>query len=73
MKALHSIGSAPPRRQVFICFSRVTGQQSNRFFMSITPSACAEIFTSLPDGTGRQQVTKTPDNEIGVDWGVGGG
>lgn len=33
----------------------------------------ADLFTSLPDGTDRQQVTRTPANEIGVDWGVGGG
>lgn len=31
----------------------------------------ADIFTSLPDGTDRQQVTRTPANEINVDWGVG--
>ena len=43
------------------------------FSMSISGQASAEIYTSLPDGTGRQQVTKTPDNEIGLDWGVGGG
>ena len=32
----------------------------------------ADIWTSLPDGTERQQVTRTPANEINVDWGVGG-
>jgi Tol biopolymer transport system component len=35
--------------------------------------AFADIFTSLPDGTDRQQVTRTPANEINVDWGVGDG
>lgn len=30
----------------------------------------ADIYTSLPDGTDRQQATNTPDNEITVDWGV---
>jgi hypothetical protein len=30
----------------------------------------ADIFTSLPDGTDRQQVTRTSANEINVDWGV---
>jgi Tol biopolymer transport system component len=29
----------------------------------------ADIFTSLPDGTDRRQVTATPDNEIRVEWG----
>ena len=43
------------------------------FSMSISGQASADIFTSLPDGTDRQQVTKTTENEIGVDWGVGGG
>ena len=28
----------------------------------------AELYTSLPDGTDRQQVTHTAENEIGVDW-----
>jgi Tol biopolymer transport system component len=31
----------------------------------------ADIFTSLPDGTDRHQVTATPDNEIRVEWGRG--
>jgi Tol biopolymer transport system component len=43
------------------------------FSMSISGQASAEIFASLPDGSDRQQVTNTADNEIGVDWGVGGG
>ncbi len=29
----------------------------------------AEIYTSLPDGTDRRQVTHTAENEIAVDWG----
>lgn len=35
----------------------------------------SDIWTSLPDGTDPRQVTRTPKpvNEIGVDWGVGGG
>jgi hypothetical protein len=43
------------------------------FSMSPLGQASADIYTSLPDGSDRQQVTKPPDNEIGVDWGVGGG
>lgn len=40
-------------------------------FSRATEVYAADIFTSLPDGSDRQQVTQTPDNEIGVDWGVG--
>jgi hypothetical protein len=43
------------------------------FSMSVLGRATADIFTSRPDGSDRQQVTKTSDNEIGVDWGVSGG
>jgi hypothetical protein len=43
------------------------------FSMSPLGQASADIYTSLPDGSDRQQVTKTPDNEIGLDWGGGGG
>jgi Tol biopolymer transport system component len=43
------------------------------FSMSTAGQASAEVSTSLPDGTDRRQVTHTADNEIGVDWGVGGG
>ena len=39
------------------------------FSMTTTGQASAEVYTSLPDGTDRQQVTQTADNEIGVDWG----
>jgi Tol biopolymer transport system component len=43
------------------------------FSMDMVSGPFADIFTSLPDGTDLDQVTKTPDNEIGIDWGVGGG
>jgi Tol biopolymer transport system component len=43
------------------------------FSMSTAGQASAEVYTSQPDGTDRRQVTTTADNEIGVDWGVGGG
>jgi hypothetical protein len=36
-----------------------------------TDGPFADIFTSLPDGTDRQQVTNTPANEIAIEWGVG--
>ena len=39
------------------------------FSMSTAGQASADVYTSLPDGTDRQQVTQTADNEIGVDWG----
>jgi hypothetical protein len=44
-----------------------------RIVFSLTTSGMytADIYTSLPDGTDRQRVTNTPDNEINVDWGVG--
>ncbi len=29
----------------------------------------ADVYTSLPDGTDRRQVTATDDNEIRVEWG----
>jgi Tol biopolymer transport system component len=38
-----------------------------------TAGPFADIYTSLPDGTDRRQVTSTADNEIGVDWGVNSG
>jgi STAS domain/WD40-like Beta Propeller Repeat len=43
------------------------------FSMSPLGKASADIFTSRLDGSDRQQVTKTADNEIGIDWGIGGG
>jgi Tol biopolymer transport system component len=42
------------------------------FSMSPLGKASADIFTSKPDGSDRQQVTKTPDNEIRVEWGMAG-
>jgi len=42
-------------------------------FSRTTPGVfMADIWTSLPDGTDRQQATRTSANEINVDWGVGG-
>ena len=41
-------------------------------FSRATRAFIADIWTSLPDGSDRQQVTRTPANEINVDWGVGG-
>jgi Tol biopolymer transport system component len=38
-----------------------------------TTGPFADLYTSLPDGTDRRQVTSTADNEIGVDWGVSPG
>jgi hypothetical protein len=43
------------------------------FSMSPLGTASADIYTSKPDGSDRQQVTRTPDNEIRVEWGAGGG
>jgi Tol biopolymer transport system component len=39
-------------------------------FSQGTTGPFADIYTSRPDGSGRQQVTDTPDNEITVDWGA---
>jgi Tol biopolymer transport system component len=39
--------------------------------MDVVKGPFADIYTSRPDGTDLQQVTDTPENEIGVDWGVG--
>lgn len=40
-------------------------------FARATDGPFADIFTSLPDGTDRRQVTSTPANEIAIEWGVG--
>ena len=40
-------------------------------FSRATNGPFADIFTSLPDGTDRRQVTTTPANEIAVEWGTG--
>jgi hypothetical protein len=42
------------------------------FSMDVVQGPFADIFTSLPDGTDLQRVTNTPENEIGIDWGVDG-
>jgi Tol biopolymer transport system component len=39
-------------------------------FSMATAGPFADIYTSLPDGTDRQQVTSTPANETNVDWGA---
>jgi len=54
-----SFGAAWSPDGTHIAFSRTTGGYRS------------DIWTSLPDGTDRQQVTRTPANEINVDWGVG--
>ena len=41
------------------------------FSLTMPGVFAADIYTSLPDGTDRQRVTNTVDNEINVDWGVG--
>jgi hypothetical protein len=38
-------------------------------FSGATSGPFADIYTSLPDGTDQHQVTSTPDNEIGIEWG----
>ncbi len=42
-------------------------------FSLTTAGYFADVYTSLPDGTDRRQVTETADNEITVDWGPDGG
>jgi hypothetical protein len=42
------------------------------FSMSKGFEPFADLYTSLPDGSNLKQVTNTPDNEINVDWGIGG-
>lgn len=39
-------------------------------FSRATSGPYADIYTSLPDGTNRNRVTTTPDNEIVVEWGA---
>ena len=39
-------------------------------FSRFTSGPYSDIYTSLPDGTNRNQVTSTPDNEIVVEWGA---
>ena len=54
-------------------FGPVWSPDGTRIAFSMTPNGqyLAEIYTSLPDGTDRQRVTNTANNEILVDWGVG--
>ena len=54
-------------------FGAVWSPDGTRIAFSLTTPGvyAAEIYTSLPDGTDRQRVTNTADNEINVDWGVG--
>lgn len=55
-------------------FGPVWSPDGARIAFSLTTPGrfAADIYTSLPDGTNLQQVTNTPENEINVEWGVGG-
>jgi len=53
-------------------FGAVWSPDGTRIAFSVSDQSYrAEIYTSLPDGTDLQQVTRTSENEIAVDWGVG--
>lgn len=69
-KVLHEISIDPG----YYLFGPVWSPDGSRiaFSMDMVNGPFADIFTSLPDGTDLQQVTATPDNEIGIDWGIGG-
>jgi len=52
-------------------FGPVWSPDGTRIAFSLgTGGPFADIYTSLPDGSDRRQVTNTADNEIGVDWSV---
>lgn len=54
----------------FYLFGAVWSPDGARIAYSRSTGAFrADVFTSLPDGTDRRQVTDTDDNEIRVEWG----
>lgn len=54
----------------FFLFGAVWSPDGTRIaFSRSTEAFRADVFTSLPDGTDRRQVTATDDNEIRVEWG----
>ena len=54
----------------FFLFGAVWSPDGTRMAYSRSTSAFrADVFTSLPDGTDRRQVTATDANEIRVEWG----
>jgi len=65
---LHKIGI-----EGSVAFGPVWSPDGTRIAFSLTTAGlfAADIYISLPDGTDRQRVTNTADNEIAVDWGVG--
>jgi WD40-like Beta Propeller Repeat len=50
-------------------FGPVWSPDGSRIAFSRYVSGTTDVFTSLPDGTDRRQVTATPANEIRVEWG----
>jgi hypothetical protein len=55
----------------FYLFGAVWSPDGSRIAFSRSTSAFrADVFTSLPDGTDRRQVTATDNNEIRVEWGL---
>ncbi len=56
-----------------VAFGPAWSPDGTRIAFSLTKPGvyAADLYTSLPDGTDRQRVTNTVDNEINVDWGVG--
>ncbi len=57
-----------------VAFGPAWSPDGTRIAFSLTKPGvyAADLYTSLPDGTDLQRVTNTPDNEINIDWGVGG-